>query len=103
MSLSHSAGINPIFSDDFESGDFSSLEWVADDGWVVDDTDPYEGSFSARMIPDSVGLGESRVLRLAVNPFAGGSFTFRTKPNVTAACDNFIVYLDDRDVASFFA
>jgi hypothetical protein len=37
-----------IFSDDFESGDFTGGPWTATLGWTVDTTSPYAGTYYAR-------------------------------------------------------
>ncbi|KAL7553917.1 hypothetical protein ACHAWF_017269, partial [Thalassiosira exigua] len=95
--------ITPGFSDDFESKDFERLPWVVEEGWFVDDIDPFDGNYSAHFPPHKeLELSETRNLTLPLNTFADGLVTFALFPKVQMPCDQFGVYLDDVVVSNLF-
>lgn len=92
-SSSHSMTVGYLM-DDFETGDFSKLEWEfgGDTGWLVTDSEAYEGNFSARsgMIEDK----EISSLIINVEVFEDGDLSFFFKTS-TEKNDYLALYVDD--------
>lgn len=78
-SIPPSKASTPSFFDGFETGDFSAEDWsiTGEDAWVVDETRPYEGLYSAHVrtedIPESQLFSE---LSLPVSLEAPGFIQF---------------------------
>ena len=92
-SLSHSMTVGYLM-DDFETGDFSKLEWEfgGDKEWSVTDSEAYEGTFSARsgVIDDR----EISSLIINVEVFEDGDLSFFFKTS-TEKNDYLALYIDD--------
>lgn len=80
--------------DDFETGDFSKLDWqpCGDQGWLVTDADAFEGTYSARsgIIDDK----EISSLIINVEVFEKGDLLFYFKTS-TERNDYLALYIDD--------
>ncbi len=92
-SLSHTITIGYLM-DDFETGDFSKLDWqpCGDQGWLVADADAFEGTYSARsgIIDDK----EISSLIINVEVFEKGDLLFYFKTS-TERNDYLALYIDD--------
>ncbi|MCQ2309507.1 MAG: C25 family cysteine peptidase [Bacteroidales bacterium] len=80
--------------DDFETGDFSKLEWesAGDKEWLVTDSDAYEGTFSARsgIIDDD----EITSLIINVEVIELGNLSFYFKTSTEERHDYLVFYID---------
>lgn len=97
--------ISPSVADGFESGDFTLYPWIVDDGWIVDETKPFDGLFSAHFPvneTNNVPWGESRNLTIPVDTLRGGKYSFATIPQIQMPYDRMGVYLDDVSVQQYF-
>ena len=87
----------PSFFDGFESGDFSADSWsiTGEDSWVVDQTRPYEGSYSAHVktadIPESQLYSE---LNLDVSLGAAGFIQFYFFAPISQPFEAFELWVD---------
>mmetsp|Transcript_28264 Transcript_28264/g.40380 ORF Transcript_28264/g.40380 Transcript_28264/m.40380 type:complete len:962 (+) Transcript_28264:70-2955(+) len=87
----------PSFFDGFESGDFSAESWsiAGEDAWVVDQTRPYEGSYSAHVktadIPESQLYSE---LNLEVSLGAAGFIQFFFFAPISQPFEAFELWVD---------
>ena len=78
----------------FESGDFSSYDWIMDgtNDWVVTTEDPYEGTYCAKSC-DVTDEMTSSTLKLRVEVFADDVISFYRKL-VSSTYDEFGFYVD---------
>ncbi len=87
--------VTPNIVDGFESGDFTALPWIVDEGWTVDGTDAFEGDFSAHFPPnESVGLNGYRNLTLEMDTLTGGVFSFAIHSDARMPYDRLGVIID---------
>ncbi len=90
-----------IILEDFETGDFTSFEWAAagNQPWVITNTAPYEGTFSAKSgtITDS----QSSQLLLQYEVSANDSITFFRKVSSESGYDYMRFYIDANKVGEW--
>ena len=85
------------FFDGFESGDFSGANWtiIGEDAWVVDETRPYEGLYSAHVktsdFPESQLYSE---LNLPVSLEAPGFIQFYFNAPISQPFETFELWVD---------
>ncbi|MCF8302290.1 MAG: T9SS type A sorting domain-containing protein [Bacteroidales bacterium] len=83
-----------ILDEDFETGDFSKYDWqtAGDSAWMIDESNAYEGSFSARS--DEIGHGRTSGLRIEVKVLEDGPLTFFRKVSSEEDYDWLRFYID---------
>ena len=94
----------PVVEDGFETGDFSQIPWNADEGWVVDESNPFEGASSAHFpIDDTIPAGTDKNLTFPVDSEYGGQFTVMVNVGIAMPYDYFGIYVDDEQIREFYA
>ena len=90
-----------LMAEDFETGDFLMYEWVmgGDADWVIDDVNPYEGSYSARS--GNVGDNQNSVLEVTVEVTAASDISFWYKVSSESNYDYLRFYVDGAEIASW--
>jgi hypothetical protein len=79
--------------DDFETGDFTNNDWaMSGNGWVIDSSDSYEGTYSAR----SGATGDSQIssMEFTTNTNGNNYIRFYMKTSSQADRDKLKFYID---------
>ena len=93
-----SCGINII--EDFETGDFSRFPWTQNSRpWEITSTNPYEGTFCARSMPNMGGRTESR-LNINWTSSIDDSISFYYKVSSELDYDFFKFFIDGTEKMS---
>ncbi|MBD3404133.1 hypothetical protein GF420_14675 [candidate division GN15 bacterium] len=81
-------------AEDFESGDFTSFGWTngGDADWIIDTSDPYEGSYAARS--GDIGDGQTSELIITLDNLAEDSISFYYKVSSESGYDYLRFYID---------
>ena len=86
--------------DGFESGDFTALQWSidgVDDAWVVDETKPYEGSYSSHIKTADISNGRDfSQLDLALSLEDAGFVQFYFNAPVAMPFESFELHVDGK-------
>ncbi len=81
--------------DDFETGDFSRMDWVMSGNadWIIDDSNPWEGSFCAR----SGGISDNSTSVMSVSGYVieEGEISFAYKVSSEGNYDFLRFYIDN--------
>lgn len=86
---------NPNYTDNFESGDFSSLNWVLDQAypWQISDNNPYEGSYC--MKSDNHAPNSLSTMQVTMDIPFDGYFSFFYRISSESWEDYGIFYIDN--------
>lgn len=83
----------------FEAGDFSTLDWEfsGEEEWTVDDTKPYEGTFSAHVRTEDIPTSQSYAqLDLPIVLDSAAFLQFYFYAPVAMPFESFSLYVDDQ-------
>ncbi|KAL7462530.1 hypothetical protein ACHAXS_002911 [Conticribra weissflogii] len=92
--------ILPNIEDGFDTGNFSYLDWNANDGWGVDDSNPHDGEFSAHF-SGTLEAGATRSLSVTISSVNGALFTLRINADIGMPYDQFLIYVDDDPIQGY--
>ncbi len=83
-------------ADDFETGDFTTYDWVlANNPWVIDNTSPYEGLYCAKSA--IIGHGKYSMLKIEIDVQASGDLKFYRKVSSEQDADYLAFVVDSRE------
>ena len=84
-------------TEDFETGDFSSYEWVdsVENPWIIDNTDAYEGIYCAKSA--IIGHKKYSVMKIEVEVLASGNIEFYRKVSSEPETDYLVFLVDGRE------
>ncbi len=89
-------------SEDFESGNFESYDWVQSGNypWVMTNTDPYNGSYCARSYNHANNQGHSTTSDLSINWTSSidDTISFFVKISSEESYDHFYFLIDNSEV-----
>ena len=90
-----------LLAEDFETAGFMSYPWVmgGNADWVIDDVNPYEGSYSARS--GNVGDNQRSDLEVTVEVTASSDISFWYKVSSEGNYDYLRFYVDGAEIASW--
>ncbi|KAL9190599.1 hypothetical protein ACHAXT_000305 [Thalassiosira profunda] len=91
------------FFDGFETGDFTGLEWeiAGEEAWAVDDTNPFEGTYSAHIKTEDIAFqGEFSELNLDVDLDEASFLQFYFYAPVSMPFENFELRVDGEFLTS---
>ena len=86
------------FFDGFESGNFTGLDWVTsgEDAWVVDDTNAFEGTYSAHARTVDISSGNFTQLDLEITAASAAFVQFYFYAPVAMPFEKFDLLIDDQ-------
>lgn len=84
-------------TEDFETGDFSSYEWIAsvDNPWIIDNTNAYEGLYCAKSAP--ISHKQNSVMKIEIEVFTPGKIEFYRNVSSETETDYLVFYVDSRE------
>ncbi len=94
---------NSALVEDFETGDFSNLDWnneVSEYPWVITETNPYQGAYCMRSSCEGVASGVSEI-EIVVNLLVDSRISFFEKISSESPFDCGSFYVDDVKMGEF--
>ncbi len=90
-----------LLAEDFETGGFLAYPWVmgGNADWVIDDVNPYEGSYSARS--GDVGDNQRSDLEVTLQVAAASDISFWYKVSSEGGYDYLRFYVDGAEIGSW--
>lgn len=89
-----------LILDDFESGDFSSYDWVMSGvNWVISSVSPYNGAYSA--VSGNVNDNQISSMSLTLNVLANDQVSFFSKVSSESGYDYLVFYIDGTEAGSW--
>lgn len=88
---------NSALVEDFETGDFSKLDWnnaISDYSWEIVDENPYEGTYCMKSSCEGVGSGASEI-EVVVNLLVDSRISFCERVSSESPWDCGCFYIDD--------
>lgn len=94
---------NSALVEDFETGDFSKLDWnngISEYPWTITETNPYQGSYCMKSSCEGIGSGVSEI-EVVVNLLVDSRISFYERISSESPWDCGSFYIDDVKMSEY--